>query len=149
MQQEALCWEPTVLNGSHPAARYLLQRSQNLWPTVKEKHNRSARASVAEFMSGLKVSDLTNLPSTWRAAAAALPAAGRGTSSFRYQRGRGQMGWLCSALAASAQVWTSCCHQSSLRWSPERGCLSLTPSARRITLTHHGLLLHNFSCMEI
>lgn len=94
----------------------------------------SVSSHVAEFMSGLKLSDLTSLPSTWQAAAAALPAAGRCTSSFQYRRGRGQTGWWCRALAASAQAWTFCCHRSSLRWSPEHGCLSSAPSARWIAL---------------
>lgn len=68
------------------------------------------------------------LPSTWPAAAAALPDAGRCTSSFRCRRARGQRRWWCYSLAASAQVWTASHCQSTPHWSPARGCLSLKQS---------------------
>lgn len=91
----------------------------------------SAIGQLQQTLLNGKSSDLTDLPSTWRAAAAALPAAARCTSSSRCRRARGRTGWWCSAPAASAPAWTSCRHRSSLRWSPERGCLSSAPSARR------------------
>lgn len=147
-RRAVLFWGPAVLSGSHWAAHYLLPRSRSLWSAVESEPNGNEwiwSIQISQMLMWpqnifnvryLKYSNLIYsiywtrliLPSTRPAAAAAQPAAGRCTSSSQCQRACGQRGWWCCSLAAIAQVWTACRHQSIPHWSSVHGCLALKQS---------------------